>query len=309
MTTFIAKFGEKFINAIKESLEKDEKFPWVKNWKLSGIQYQNAVTKYVYQGAFNRFSCSISNHSDPRYISFNQVKKLNGKVKAGARGVLLSVYCTAKSDEEPVDTNESDVDMSKNIKPKKGKAMLLSHYVFNIEDVEGIDFPKIEIEESNIELDISKFSKFNVKESISCDIPHYNDMCDVIIIPNKERYKTLEGIYNTLFHEIIHWTGRSNRLNRHSMIYYNEERPEEELVAEIGSMFLLQHFKIEQKMNKNNIAYCQSWFESMKKDKSYLSRIFSEAEKASNYVINLIEGNTCKEGIDEREEKDYCGVI
>ena len=71
-------------------------------------------------------------------------------------------------------------------------------------------------------------------------------MRDYIQVPCREQYKDIMEFYSTLFHEMIHSTGHRDRLGRLDCGtkiagFGSEEYSKEELIAEIGSAFLMNH--------------------------------------------------------------------
>ena len=46
------------------------------------------------------------------------------------------------------------------------------------------------------------------------DQPCYLPVEDKILMPKKAQFKTQEGFYSTVFHELSHWTEHKSRLNR-----------------------------------------------------------------------------------------------
>jgi len=66
-------------------------------------------------------------------------------------------------------------------------------------------------------------------------------------LPAKERFNSEGNYLATLFHELIHWTAKEERLPRECFKNYrmdSKARAEEELIAEIGSVFLAIHYGI-----------------------------------------------------------------
>ena len=83
-------------------------------------------------------------------------------------------------------------------------------------------------------------------------------------MPLKSKFEDTEGYYSTLFHELIHWTGYKNRLNR-LVLKKESDRAFEELVAEIGASFLCAEYGITPNIN-NTSSYVASWLKALKDD-------------------------------------------
>ena len=120
-------------------------------------------------------------------------------------------------------------------------------------------------------------------------------MRDYIQVPCREQYKDIMEFYSTLFHEMIHSTGHRDRLGRLDCGtkiagFGSEEYSKEELIAEIGSAFLMNHIGIETvKTFKNSAAYIQNWLSVLKGDNRFIVSASSKAEKAMKYILGDVE--------------------
>jgi len=67
--------------------------------------------------------------------------------------------------------------------------------------------------------------------------PAYAPAQDVIFMPPEDRFGCVESYYATLFHEMTHWTGHTNRLKRDGVVkkafFGSEQYGREELTAEV----------------------------------------------------------------------------
>ena len=87
---------------------------------------------------------------------------------------------------------------------------------------------------------------------------------DIISLPPMSYFKTVEDYYRTLFHEIGHWTAHPSRCNRPLVTSMSSPQyREEELVAEIASVFLCQLFNIPVDVD-NSAAYLQAGLSSLR---------------------------------------------
>ncbi|MGN0192544.1 MAG: zincin-like metallopeptidase domain-containing protein, partial [Candidatus Gastranaerophilaceae bacterium] len=102
----------------------------------------------------------------------------------------------------------------------------------------------------------------------------------------KSNFKDNEGYYSTLLHEMTHWTGHKDRLNRLNK-YDIEDRAYEELIAEIGASFLCAEFGITPNID-NNASYINSWLQALSNDKNFIFKASHEATKAVNYITQTI---------------------
>jgi len=104
---------------------------------------------------------------------------------------------------------------------------------------------------------------------------------DYIQVPPKTQFISPHGYYETLFHEIGHWTGRRNRPNR-NMGLEQTTRAKEELVAEMFAGFALHKIGLDADI-KNVTAHIQSWIQAIMNDKKAVLWASREAKKAVQF--------------------------
>ena len=120
------------------------------------------------------------------------------------------------------------------------------------------------------------------------DKAFYRPSNDTIVLPMMSQFAETAEYYSTAFHEMVHSTGHSNRLNRLTQTAHfgNEEYSKEELVAEIGASALVNHAGLEtEKSFRNSTAYVQSWLNVLKNDKRFIVSASGKAEKAVELIL------------------------
>ena len=96
--------------------------------------------------------------------------------------------------------------------------------------------------------------------------------------------------YATLFHELAHWTGAEQRLNRvKGKRFGDREYAYEELVAELASAFVCAEFGIDN--HEQSAAYLASWLRGLTElleanDRAIVSAA-AEASKAVEFMRGL----------------------
>ena len=257
--------------------------PWQKPW--TGVR----------SGAFNRVSkkpYSLINQAilekPGEYATFKQWKDLGGHIKKGAKAEIV-VFWKIIDVEEKNDKGEIE----------KKKLPLLRYYnVFHISQVEGVEPLK---EKLNTEIEpieeadrvIKNYvdrEHITFKECIS-DKAFYRPMTDTVVVPLKEQFKNTNSFYQVAFHEITHSTGAQKRLDRdikELAPFGSEIYSKEELVAELGSAFLINHLGIETEGTfQNSASYIESWLKVLKNDNKFIVSASSKAEKAVNYILGI----------------------
>lgn len=257
--------------------------PWQKPW--TGVR----------SGAFNRVSkkpYSLINQAilekPGEYATFKQWKDLGGHIKKGAKAEMV-VFWKIIDVEEKNDKGEIE----------KKKLPLLRYYnVFHISHVEGVEPLK---EKLNTEIEPIEEADRIIKDYV--DREHiifnehksndafYDPMTDMVVVPMKEQYQNINEYYSTTFHEITHSTGAQKRLDRdikELAPFGSEIYSKEELVAELGSAFLINHLGIETEGTfQNSALYIESWLQVLRNDNKFIVSASSKAEKAVNYILGI----------------------
>ncbi|MBD9628502.1 antirestriction protein, partial [Ensifer sp. ENS06] len=98
-----------------------------------------------------------------------------------------------------------------------------------------------------------------------------------------------EAHATTLGHEAIHWTMSPTRLDRNlgRKKWGDEGYAREELVAELGSVFLAADLGLAIEPRDDHAAYIASWLKALKNDKRLVFQMAAHAERAVAYLQRL----------------------
>lgn len=256
--------------------------PWKKPWK--GQKAINYVSRKEYQG-INTLLLPFPGE----YLTFNQVRKLKGKVKKGEKSSMIVFY-------KFIEKKDKDGEVTDTFP-------LLRYYnVFHLSQTEGIDTKLADFEAKNdneviteaekIIKDYVDREKISLQNILGSDRAYYSQNEDKIVLPDLKQFVNSHEYYSTAFHELTHSTGHKNRLNRfedaESYKFGSESYSKEELIAEVGSAMLCNHVGIEiPETFENSVAYIQSWIKVLKeKDNVRLvTTAASAAQRAVNFVL------------------------
>ncbi len=132
----------------------------------------------------------------------------------------------------------------------------------------------------------------------------YNMAVDYIQVPERKRFKTPTGRCATISHEMAHWTGHPERLDRDmSGRFGSEDYAYEELVAEMSASMMcialgIEDTSIEENM-ENHAAYMKSWLKAIKDAKDdgqkFIFSAASKAQKVCEYLLPEYFGVEAKE--------------
>lgn len=95
----------------------------------------------------------------------------------------------------------------------------------------------------------------------------------------------------------LHWSGGEKRLNRVQRCgRFSQEYAFEELIAELGSLFIASSAGIPQSEMEfqNHASYIESWLKSLRNDNMYIFRAAAEASKAAEFLLKNAEQDACE---------------
>ena len=252
----------------------------VNNWNKGFIGFHNPTTNKEYTGKniiILMLSQMLSNYSDNRYLTFNQIKKLGLKLKKGSKGTCLNYVNTYRKDLKRNLTREelNDGELLREL-DRKGLLQSYKKYftVFNGDDIEGLEEIKdIKVEITN-DIDINAIAS-NIGVLVknqAINTAHYNLDDDCIYMPKLSQLtSSYEHYLKTFFHELTHATGHKSRLNRNLENYGLDYdlHSTEELIAELGSIILAKYFNVnvDEKLYNNSLIYIKGWLGFIEDDK------------------------------------------
>lgn len=268
---------------ILKELEKGL-IPWRKPWINIRLQTgaYNRITRKPYS-LMNQMLLGL----EGEYATYKQWNALGGTLKENARSEIV-VFWKLQDLKEEKENGEIE---------EKQIPLLRYYRVFHISQIDGIEpLPKPEIPQvegikagDQLIEEYASREKIQIKETISNEA-FYNPRKDMIVIPQKGQFQEINEFYSTIFHEMVHSTGHSTRLNRDSMgkaSFGTNLYSREELVAETGSAMLMNIIGIETPGTFNNsAAYIQSWITHLQQDEKLIVTASSKAEKAVRYILN-----------------------
>ena len=327
----VNKIAGYFIKAIETNTA-----PWMKPWKANEyVDDFNPVTKTTYKGINSVILPFIREFefrsSDPRWYTFNNAKEQNLIVKKGEKATPIVFYGTV-----PIGKDGKELAVDEEGKPigdvlrfrpmlrfykvfhasqlgvpqfdkdgnllrdKTGEVISKPIEAFEQSKVETIDFKPIAAAEKLLQQSGARIYHDQSEKSF------YNTETDSIHLCPKEQYISESLYYGTALHELTHWTGSTQRLDR-SLDTYGldiESRAREELIAEIGSYALCKDLKLDFNP-QNSTAYVQSWCEFLHDKPEEIMKATYAALEAKEYIQGF---ERTREKTNERE-KVNTGII
>jgi len=275
--------AEKIHKAITDKI-KSGTMPWDRPWNTSTARLgenKNFTTDKPYRG-INAFM-TYGIFESPNWMTFKQINDKGGKVRKGSSATLVIFWSMIKNKKEESKDKED-----------KMFPIMKFYYIFNLDQVEGIDCPDTKDTEDKLDFVPSEKAESVVKKykniptinhggPVAC----YNFIKDVVSVPAKDDFKSVEGYYATLFHELVHSTGHTSRLNRNlTGMGDHSSYSKEELVAEMGAAILCSQSGLSEEVIDNQASYISSWSSRLKDAPGELINACQKAQKA----VDLING-------------------
>lgn len=287
---------ERLTAIIIEGLEKaagPTEWPWVKAAK-AGVPV-NIVSKKGYRG-LNRMMLGLAmNEGAARYwATFNQWKGKGAMVRKGSKGTSVFFYGDMYIDEAG-NRVDPETPGARKILYAKGAT------VFSADQVDGWTAPAEGSTEA-AELDaaagadcLDDMEAFVAATGATVneygDKAFYHRITDEVTMPSRDRFRDTASasatshFYGVLMHELVHWTGAKDRLDREKgKVFGDATYAFEELIAEMGSAFLCADLGLAIEPRADNIAYVANWLTVLKGDKKAIFTASSAATKAADYL-------------------------
>lgn len=287
---------ETITNRIIETLQSGV-IPWRKEWKDSGkngggaLPY-NLTNGKAYRG-INVMTLFCSGYASNGWCTYKQAQSLGYQVRKGEKSAPV-VFWSFPDKKQKAD----------------GRAPWMKVYsVFNIAQLDGVP--------AEIPFDAAPDNRIESAEAVTAgymssashpELAHGGSSAyfapsrDLVQMPPKDAFSSLEAYYSTLFHEFTHSTGIKARLGREELQgiqrFGDCDYSKEELTAEFGAAFLCGEAGISNEpLLTNSAAYIQNWVSKLQNDKTLVVQAAQRAQKAADYIL----GRTFGEAVEAEE--------
>lgn len=253
--------------------------PWVRPWEKHG---PCAMPRNAHGRPYNGINVLLlwvaaakAGYADPRWMTYKQAQASGGQVKKGEKStqVLLWRQITVADEQSDDETATREIWIVKTFN------------VFNADQVEGLSpFELPSAEPTAVDALIA---------ATGADIRHgggrafYSPAGDFIRMPRPADFKSAGDYHATLLHELVHWTGASERLDRElSGRFGDDAYAAEELIAELGAAFLCAELGVVGEY-VDHASYLSSWLKVLRADSRAIVTAASAARKAAQYLTEL----------------------
>lgn len=313
-----------------EKLESGDFGAWKKSWasvgmdaiphNVRGTSYRGINTVILWLSGFD--------YKSPQWGTYDQWKKLSQKhaiskgeftlesgrkgpwkkttkwygVKKGELGTTV-IFWKPQTYKKNEGTDEEEERVS---------FILKTYTVFNrdqtelppLPQVEGSEFEAKEFNDMERDFNDALHHYRRTTKGAEVKLKHggnrafYTSSADRIAMPERKQFESNLHYLSVLGHECIHSTGHALRMNRPlGNGFGSKEYAFEELIAELGSAFLMGAFGLSGDMR--HTEYLASWIRILKDKPEALMEAASKAQKATDFIIDPYVEHSRIRGPDE----------
>ena len=234
------------------------------------------------------------------WLTYKQAASLGAHVRCGERAVLCAYFerqavKVQSSHDGSAAVDEGGHDALNDDTARASALLCRAFWLFNVAQIDGLPAELIQAEEAP-----HRFSNAPVVKAMclvaasGATLRHgytramYVSDLDEIRLPWARQFTSPEAYCATVLHELVHWSGHPTRLRRQfGQRFGDAAYAFEELVAELGSAFLLGHAGLIDATIEGHASYLNSWLQVLKHDRT---AIFTAARHASA-AFELIVAN------------------
>ena len=252
--------------------------PWIRPWqddKSGGFMPHNAISGKAYRG-INVMLLLASPYASPAWLTYKQAAEHGGNVRKGEKGTMVVLWQFNKRTVKNDDGSETS----------KTVPLLRSYTVFNIKQCEGVKLPK----RRNVVAPVEPTEIDEMINGIGARITYggnracYTPSLDLVSMPNRGAFVSMDAYHATLLHELTHWTASPARLASDlSGRFGSASDAAEELIAELGSAFLCAELGV-QIEKLQHVDYIADWLRVLKSDKRAIFTAAKHATAAADYL-------------------------
>ncbi len=264
------------------------RIPWQKPWRGE----DSLAISHITGKPYSFLNQMLLRFRPGEYLTFRQCSDEGGRIRRGEKGHMIVFW-------KWVDKKDGDVILMPDGREIIEQIPILKYYtVFHIDQCDGIQ-PKWE---KPVDPDTTLSPDDRAEEIISNYVARsgvtftsqnstqafYRPSNDTVVVPAMSQYSQIAEYYSTAFHELTHSTGSPKRLNRITDIaaFGSEQYSKEELIAEMGSAFLVSIAGLETRESfRNSAAYIQGWLKALNDDKRLIVAASGAAQKAVEYIL------------------------
>jgi antirestriction protein ArdC len=248
----------------------------------------NAITGRGYRGINTLLlwaAATRAGYSSGKWATYRQWCQKGCQVRKGSKATLVLFW-------KPIERHDDDGE-----ELAKRCSIARAFSVFNADQVDGHTPESCVLgTKQRIEGAETFFAAMPAAIWQGGDSAFFDPVSDTISIPSFGAFSSSEAYYGVLAHELTHWTGTKDRLNRDlSGRFGSEAYAMEELVAELGAAFVSGHLGLASTPRDDQAAYIASWLKVLRQDSRAIITAASRAQAAADYLISLARHRTAND--------------
>jgi antirestriction protein ArdC len=257
---------------------------WRRPWRTlrengAATMPRNAITGRSYRGV-NACLLWSQQATDMQYLTYRQASEHGGHVRKGEHGTQI-VFWQKRSYTKRDDSGAEE---------KRDGLLLKVYSVFNVKQCEGLKLPRASdvapIPPPPVMTDV--YAKLGATVEHGGDRACFVPWHDKVIMPPPEAFSSPDAYTATGLHELVHWSGHESRLARaFGRRFGDQAYAAEELVAEIGSMFLCAELGVNSAL-EHHVSYVKNWRDLMRGDSRAIVTAASRAQAAADFILAKI---------------------
>lgn len=262
---------------------EDGVLPWTQPWREGASAVGSATMPHnirgrPYRGA-NAFWLDLigksRGYARPVWLTFNQAKEAGGSVRKGEKGTPVFFWKFDKKLNTVTQKFEQTV-------------FVKGYTVFNLDQCEGVACPEPRARplQERVEAAEALAAATGAQITYTGARAFYSPHFDSVQMPERGSFKSADGLYGTLFHELGHWTGHESRLAREFGRRFGDQAYAfEELVAELTAAFICGSQGFTAPARPDHASYIANWLKVLKGDPRAFITAASAAQKAADFIL------------------------
>jgi len=219
------------------------------------------------------------NYKSKWWGTFNQIQHHNASVRKGEKGHRIILW-------KPINRTR----VNQHGEETEDRFLIMREFcVWNAEQTTGLDEFRVGYSRPNggpterYEQADGVIAATEAKIEYGGNRPAYRLHDDVIQMPFRHQFDTPEAYYETILHELVHWSEQESRVGRKE----NHKYAFGELVAEIGACQLMAELRLPTCNFANSAAYIEGWLKGLQNDSRFIFAAAAQASKCVAYLLSF----------------------
>ena len=210
------------------------------------VRPYNGLTGRWYEGGnllWLHFASLVESFAEHRWLTYRQARKVDAQVRKGERGTMILIWKPLPPrDESNDDTDDTD--------ERERRGYFGSATVFNASQIDGL--PSVELDAPDLSAAEQAADAFIKATGVDLrvsevtgrgELGSYDYRSDYVTVRPRDHFISNAEYYSVVFHELAHWSGAKQRLDRslsgdrETLAYAQEE-----LIAELTAFTLSTTF-------------------------------------------------------------------